>query len=431
MNETRQQSPPPHHILIVEDSAIQAEVLRRILVSAGYLVTVARNGAEGLIKAFEIVPTLVVSDILMPKMDGIELCRKIKSEPKLQGIPVILLTMLTNTGVILRGLESGADNFITKPYEADNLLTHLATALSDKTDEQDDTNQQGTEILYEGKSYLISADRRQVLNTLLTTYETAIRKNDELLTAQEVMRNLNEELEQKVRERTAALTGEIEERKRAEDALHQALAAKETLIRELYHRTKNNMQIVRSLMNIQAGDAGAETRAIIKEMDNRIQGLSLVHQMLYQSGDLSNLDITEYLDSLVRIIVRNFWGHHPTVTVIVSGEPLSVTLDIATPCGLVLNELLSNAFKYAFPDGRHGAITIRLFRDGPEHIRLEYADNGVGLPEGFDPRNQETLGMQSIYAIVEQQLQGEVQVKRGDGLGFVLRIAIGHYQERV
>jgi two-component sensor histidine kinase len=168
-----------------------------------------------------------------------------------------------------------------------------------------------------------------------------------------------------------------------------------------------------------------------KEVDNRIQGLALVHEMLYLSSDLSNLDLTAYLDTLVRAIARNFWGHHSPVIVDLSGEPVSVTLDIVTPCGLVINELLSNTFKYAFPDGRHGVITVRIHRDGPNYLMLEYADNGVGLPEGFDPRDQETLGMQSIFAIVEQQLSGEVRVENAGGLRFVLRIATGHYQERV
>jgi PAS domain S-box-containing protein len=221
------------------------------------------------------------------------------------------------------------------------------------------------------------------------------------------------------------------ERKRAEEGVRQALAEKETLIRELYHRTKNNMQIVRSLMNLKAIGSGAETRGIVTEMDNLIHGLALVHQMLYQSRDLSNLDLTVYLDSLARVVARNFWGSKPLVSLDILGEPLLVTLDIATPCGLVLNELLSNTFKYAFPDSRSGVITIRILRDGPEHLLLEYADNGVGLPEGFDPRKQETLGMQSLFAIVEQQLSGEVRIVNAVGLGFVLRIATSHYQKRV
>jgi two-component sensor histidine kinase/PAS domain-containing protein len=228
------------------------------------------------------------------------------------------------------------------------------------------------------------------------------------------------------------VTQDITRSKQAEDSLRHALSEKETLIRELYHRTKNNLQIVRSLMNLQASDVDSpETQAIVKEMDNRIRGLALVHEMLYRSGDLSQLNLTEYLETLVRQVILNLWGLHSPVSAEVTGEPLPVTLDIASPCGLVINELLSNTFKYAFPDGRNGDIIIRTDSDGPENLLLEYADTGVGLPEGFDPRSQETLGMQSIFAIVEQQLGGEVSIENADGLRWVMRIAVGHYTERV
>jgi two-component sensor histidine kinase len=228
------------------------------------------------------------------------------------------------------------------------------------------------------------------------------------------------------------VTQDITRSKQAEDSLRHALSEKETLIRELYHRTKNNLQIVRSLMNLQASDVDSpETQAIVKEMDNRIRGLALVHEMLYRSGDLSQLNLTEYLETLVHQVILNLWGLHSPVSAEVTGEPLPVTLDIASPCGLVINELLSNTFKYAFPDGRNGDIIIRTDSDGPENLLLEYADTGVGLPEGFDPRSQETLGMQSIFAIVEQQLGGEVSIENADGLRWVMRIAVGHYTERV
>jgi two-component sensor histidine kinase/ABC-type amino acid transport substrate-binding protein len=241
----------------------------------------------------------------------------------------------------------------------------------------------------------------------------------------------NRSLARMVAHRSQELTEELAERRQVEATLRQVLAEKQTLIRELYHRTKNNLQIVSSLMNLRMARASAEARATSKEMDNRIQGLALVHQMLYQSGDLSSLDLTEYLHALVKLVVRNFWGSEPSVTVVFTGEPLPVTLDIASPCGLVINELLTNTFKHAFPDDPNGVITIRVRRDGPEHLVLEYADNGVGLPAGVDPRKQETLGLQSLFAIVEQQLSGEVRITRGEGLGFVLRIATSHYQKRV
>lgn len=239
-------------------------------------------------------------------------------------------------------------------------------------------------------------------------------------------------LSRMVAKRSQELTAELAERRQAEEALRQALAEKQTLIQELYHRTKNNMQIVSSLMNLRARDAGADVRTLVKEVDNLVQGLSLVHQMLHQSGDLSNLDLTEYLDALVKLVVRNFCSPTQAVTVDFSGERLPVTLDIASPCGLVINELLTNTFKHAFPDNRHGVITLRIRRDGPDHLLLEYADNGVGLPAGFDPFKGETLGLQSVFAIVEQQLAGEVRIHSdAGGLSYILRIATSHYQERV
>jgi two-component sensor histidine kinase len=118
------------------------------------------------------------------------------------------------------------------------------------------------------------------------------------------------------------LEQDVVELRQSEGAIRKALSEKETLIQELYHRTKNNLQIVRSLMNLQASDSDSvETCAIVREMDNRIQGLALVHEMLYQSGDLSNLDLTQYLGSLARLVARNFWGHHPAVSVDVTGDP--------------------------------------------------------------------------------------------------------------
>ena len=159
--------------------------------------------------------------------------------------------------------------------------------------------------------------------------------------------------------------------------------------------------------------------------------MSLIHSTL--TGERWNtLDLTRYLDSLTKLVVQNFWSrHHPSMTVNFTGQPLPVTLDVASPCGLVINELLSNTYKHAFPDHREGVITIQVRRDGPQHILLEYADNGVGLPPGFDPRQQQTLGFQSLFAIVELQLSGEVRIIPDHGLGFVLRIATGNYQERV
>jgi two-component sensor histidine kinase len=241
----------------------------------------------------------------------------------------------------------------------------------------------------------------------------------------------NRSLARIVTKRSIELTAELTHRRQAEESMRKTLAEKETLIRELYHRTKNNLQIVSSLMNLKTHKSAPETRAFVSEINQRIQGLSLIHQMLYESHDLSTLDLSDYLKKLVDLIVLNLWGQRSAVTVNFSADVLPVTLDIASPCGLVINELLSNTFKYAFADGRHGVITIKLSLDGPGRILIEYSDNGVGLPDGFDPRQQLTLGFQSLFAIIEHQLAGDVRVISKHGLGFIMKIASTHYKERV
>ncbi len=202
-------------ILIVEDSATQAEELRFVLEESGYRVTVARTGAKALETVRKRRPTLVVSDIVMPEMDGFTLCRKIKQETA-SSVPVILLTSLSDPEDVMKGLECGADNFITKPYDAGYLLAHIKDILVNLQLRSGSKRHKGMEIRFKGNTYVITAEREQILGLLLSTYETAMMKNDELKEAQGRLEGLNEQLEKMVEERTAALRAEVEERRRAE-----------------------------------------------------------------------------------------------------------------------------------------------------------------------------------------------------------------------
>ena len=195
----------PADILIVEDSPTQAEELQYILEKNGYQVAVAHNGREALDMLATKKPILVISDIVMPEMDGFDLCRRIKENDGLKEIPVILLTALSDPEDVLRGLECGADNFIIKPYEESYLIARVHHMLINTELRKGSKLQIGVEIFFKEQKYFITSERQQILDLLLSTYETAVMKNHELKTVQEKLEVLNEQLEEKVSERTAEL----------------------------------------------------------------------------------------------------------------------------------------------------------------------------------------------------------------------------------
>ena len=206
-------------ILIVEDSPTQAAKLEFFLEQHGYQVSVANNGKEAIASMSKRKPTIAISDIIMPEMDGYELCRQIKADENLKDIPVILLTSLSDPEDIVRSLECGADNFITKPYEEKYLLSRINYIIANRELRKSEKLEIGIEILFAGQKYFINSERRQILDLLLSTYEIAPNKNVELINAQDKLKVLNEQLERKVEERTAVLTAEIAELKRAEAKL--------------------------------------------------------------------------------------------------------------------------------------------------------------------------------------------------------------------
>lgn len=191
--------------LVVEDSAIQATILKRTLVQKGYAVTLAKDGAEGLAIMRERKPMLIISDINMPVMNGYQMCHEIKHDEMLRDIPIILLTSLSDPEDIIRGLECGADNFITKPYDDQYLLTRIEYLLANFQLRKIEKMQLGIEIYFAGKNRLITSDRHQILDLLISTYENAVQQNRELIKTQLELKTLNEQLEEKVKQRTKEL----------------------------------------------------------------------------------------------------------------------------------------------------------------------------------------------------------------------------------
>ena len=159
--------------------------------------------------------------------------------------------------------------------------------------------------------------------------------------------------------------------------------------------------------------------------------IALVHQKLYQSQDLSRISMQDYLQELSALIMRGYTCADQNVALKLEVAPLSMLLDTAIPCGLILNELLTNALKYAFTDGRQGEIVVSMTVNKQGSITLQVSDNGVGVPPGFDFRAQETLGLQSVVMITEHQLQGTVAFSAVQGVTCQIQFTDIYYQPRI
>lgn len=209
-------------ILVVEDSATQRAKLQHTLERNGFEVRAAASGREAIAALDERAPFLIITDIVMPDMDGFSLCRYVKGHKELKSIPVILMTALGSTEDVIAGLESGADYFLTKPCEEEYLIAHIRGMSGDFAGAPDEGRKTAIEFDYAGRKRSVTSDYRQILRLLLSTYEGAVQVNHRLGTTQRALESLALALEGKVGERTAALTVEIGERRRAEEALRRS-----------------------------------------------------------------------------------------------------------------------------------------------------------------------------------------------------------------
>ncbi|MBA7575615.1 Regulator of RpoS [subsurface metagenome] len=208
-------------ILIAEDSLTQAENLKFILENNGYKVAHGINGQETLNLLKKHKPLLIISDILMPVMDGYELCRQVKADENLKHVPVILLTSFTDAEDVLKGLECGADSYVMKPFNEQYLLTRIETILTNWRSARDQKvkQQESIDILFSEKKYFISTTRFHIFNMLLSTYEGVVQKTQKLTETQAALSILRASLEKKVEEKTKDLLLKIREREQIETAI--------------------------------------------------------------------------------------------------------------------------------------------------------------------------------------------------------------------
>jgi two-component sensor histidine kinase len=215
------------------------------------------------------------------------------------------------------------------------------------------------------------------------------------------------------------MAAELQEKTVSKERLLASLQEKEVLLKEIHHRVKNNLQVISSLLNLQAQELrDPEMARLFRDSQGRIRSMALIHEQLYRSDDLSQIDFARYVEQLVAHLKHGFGQAVSKVQVNLDIQSVPLTLDLAIPSGMIVNELVSNALEHAFPDGRAGEVHVRFIHD--DGYELTVSDDGVGMGEKSPADEDVSLGMKVVQALT-RQLHGEFAVRQSGGTACVLR----------
>lgn len=435
--------------MIVEDSAIQAEILRRILVAEGYSVIIAKDGAEGLSKAKGLKPDLVISDINMPEMNGFELCRHLKNDADTLKTPVILLTSLSVPTDVISALESGADNFIVKPYEKSHLLSRIEYIFLNRELQEHPQSQNAVEIHFSGQQYVITSEKKQILDLLISTYENAVHKNNELISVQKKLEILNEELEQKVKSVQTLNEDLIIQQGVAEDARNQAEMAsriKTEFLANMSHELRTPLNSINGFSEVLYDETfgplnDKQKKYIGNVLSSGKHLLLLINQILdtakVESGKmkltLASLPTKHLLFEIIQL-VEDMVNKKRLKMIIEIEEDLPDIEGDELKFKQIIYNLLSNAIKFTNDDGEIG---LSAKKTGPS-VEIEVWDTGIGIAaenmekifEGFfrvdTPYSRLTegtgLGLPLSRKLVE--LHGGILTAESEGLDKGTRVRI-------
>lgn len=358
----------PLRLLIAEDDAAIHEDIKNLIIRLGFAVIGdAYNGPQAVALAEQLKPDVVLLDIVMPDPDsgredkraGFRATESILMQYPL---PIIWLTAYETTQMIADASKLGISAYLVKPVQANELARAITLAHARFKDMQE-------------------------------------------------LRRLNANLEM-----------EIAERKRVEAALHASLLERETLIKEVHHRVKNNLASVISLIQLQ--QSNLNDPAITAEFDtltNRIHSMVLIHQLLYQNETLSQIDLQTYLQALTKYLQDLYQTRDHHILLDVRAHGVEMDMERAIPCGLITNELVTNALKYAFPASkpRAGELECKILVDlkfEKNEYTLTISDNGVGMPDELDLAKVNSLGMHLVNILGRHQLRGTVELNSKHGV---------------
>ncbi|NCA86691.1 MAG: response regulator [Clostridia bacterium] len=342
-------------LLFVEDNDTIRFLYNKLLVGKVRSFYLAENGQEGLALYRLHQPDLIITDISMPVMDGLQMISHIKSEnPE---VKVVVMSAYSIKEYFLEAINLGVNGYLIKPVEASRIFSIIAD-----------------------------------------------------LAGQILMRRQLDEKEN--------------HRRQAEESLKRSLGEKDILLREVHHRVKNNMQIITSILRMQQRQMSDPMMiAALEESQNRIRSLALIHENLYRNENLGSILFSNYATSLANNLARSFADQQGRVSFRFNIPEVYLPLDIGIPCGLIINELISNAFKYAFAEMEKGVITITLKQDADKRYHLIVHDNGQGLPPDKPMEKKGSLGMKIIKTLA-QQIGGTLTYEYCDGAKFTIDFQI-------
>ena len=381
-------------ILIAEDSPTQAEQLKYILEKHGYKVIVTKDGREALEKTIKHRPDLVISDIIMPDINGFEFCKKVKSDKHTLNIPVILLTSLSNSEDVIKGLECGADNFLTKPFNETYLLTHIEQILANRNLDDNEQIMVGVKIFLGGQQRIINANQQQMFTLLMSTYEAAAQRNNELEKTQLELKILNEQLEELVDERTEKLTQEINSRKLAEleinqknEELKKNNAEKDMLFSIIAHDLRAPFNGFIGLTEVMLEDATTFTAAQLNNYSQRLNdsahNLYQLLENLLEWAQIQKQTIT-FLPKEINLssVVSQSTGEmkeralQKGISIVNEIEKEKFIFADEKMIRTIMRNLISNAVKFTHYGGSVGVKSKNL-QNGM--IEISVSDSGVGI----------------------------------------------------
>ena len=470
----------PIHILLVEDDPAHSEAVRRALKAAGMNVVVREAGTLRAYRELAAAhqPDIAILDLSLPDGRAPEV---LISPPEAGPFPIVVMSSQGDEQKAVEAMKAGALDYIVKSPEAfagmprtvERVLhewgmlherKRAAEALRESEEKYRtlfDNAGEAIFVVQDGKlvfsnpmsTRMVGYPSEELRNRPFTEF---LHPDDRNMVVERHLKRLRGEelpavysfrilsrdgntlwvdiravlINWEGQAATLNFVSDITERKRGEEAVQVSLREKETLLREIHHRVKNNMQVISSLFNLQAGHIKDEAaRTMLKEGQLRVRSMALIHEKLYQARDLSKIEFASYLQSLSANLFQFFRVDPGRVRVETDLEQVHLDINTAVPCGLLVNELISNALKHAFPGGRKGTVRVRLRREKDGSMKLRVADDGVGFPEALDFRRSESFGLQIVDLLVGQ-LEATIELDRKNGTAFTIAFRELDYKAR-